>query len=36
MASKKQNSYNFPEPIDNEQLIGHKSVYRLLMMMGKS
>ncbi|MGI5846097.1 MAG: AAA family ATPase [Alphaproteobacteria bacterium] len=26
MASKKQNSYNFPEPIDNEQLIGHKSV----------
>lgn len=28
MAAKKQNSYNFPAPIDNDQLVGHESVLR--------
>ena len=28
MAVKKQSSYNFPDPIDNPQLVGHESVLR--------
>lgn len=28
MAPKKQNSYNFPAPIDNDQLVGHRAVRR--------
>ncbi len=28
MAVKKQSSYNFPDPIDNSQLVGHESVLR--------